>query len=97
MDKELKKELDSISDEEKKIIEERDLLEEEDLALTFAAKKENEELREELKITHSKNKDLQKKVNNFEWFLSNMNRFPYFWARTYKKYIKIFMDNNGIQ
>ena len=74
-----------------------------ELALYFAAKKENEELKlkikelEDLKSMHKKQiADLYIKNRRFEVFISDMGRFPYFWARTYKKHIMAFIEKYGL-
>ena len=74
-----------------------------ELALYFAAKKENEELKtkvkelEDLKFMHEKQiGDEYVKIRRFEVFISDMGRFPYFWASTYKKHIMAFIEKYGL-
>jgi len=93
-------------------------MDDEELAAFFSAKKENEELKEQverLKIDiNNRSIESQQKddyrfvlinklidrdsyIDKLEFFISSINRFPYFWARTYRKYIKLFMEEHDIQ
>jgi len=75
----------------------------EELASSFAAKNENEELRakikelEKLKSMHEKQiGDLYTKNRILEFFISELGRYPFFWARTYKKHIMAFIEKYGL-
>lgn len=113
-------------------------MEEEELASSFAAKKENEELKEnlkllkssaevskinieslvssaiqkddyirvlddkildleKLKIEHEKQVgDLYKKNREMAVFISDLGRFPKFWAKSYQKAIFRFVEKHGL-
>ena len=74
-----------------------------ELASLFAAKKEIEELKEQikqlekLKTMHEKQVgDLYAKNKAMAVFISDLGRWPKFWARTYKKLILQFIKDSGL-
>ena len=78
-------------------------MDDEELALFFAAKQENAELKakvknlENLKSMHEKQiGDCYVKNRRLELFISDIGRFPFFWARTYKKHIMRFIERYGL-
>lgn len=56
-------------------------MDDEELALFFSARKENEELKEQLI-------SLKKRYDRTLFFIKLLNKYPRFWGKTYKKYIK---------
>jgi len=78
-------------------------MDENELASSFAAKNENIELKNKVKaLTDLKNmhekqiSDLYVENRRMKVFISDMGRFPYFWAKTYKKHILAFIKNHGL-
>jgi len=74
-------------------------MDDEELALFFAAKQENAELKtkvkdlENFKSMHEKQiGDCYVKTRRLEVFISDMNRFPFFWAKSYKNHINRFVE-----
>jgi len=78
-------------------------MDDEELALLFSAKNENSELKkrveelEKLKSEHEKQiGDMYVKNRHMSVFISDMGRFPFFWAKSYKKHIMKFIRKHGL-
>ena len=81
-------------------------MEDDELALFFAAKKENEELRETILNDHREIERLRKHIkrlisastylkdqySRMLSFIKQLDTHPMFWGRSYKSYIKRFLD-----
>ena len=78
-------------------------MDENELASSFAAKNENEELKlkirdlENFRTMHEKQiADLYKKNREMAVFISDLGRFPKFWASSYKHMILNFIKKHGL-
>ena len=78
-------------------------MDENELASSFAAKNENIELKNKVKaLTDLKNMhekqiaDLYKKNREMAVFISDLGRFPKFWASSYKHMILNFIKKHGL-
>ena len=63
-------------------------MDDEELALYFAAKKENEELKERLK-------DIKKKYSDILTFVKVLHYHPKFWSKTYKTTIEKWLEEHN--
>jgi len=69
-------------------------MDENELASSFAAKKENEELREKLMSMERKVTYMERRCDKAICFLRSLDQYPMFWAKNYKRSIKQWLSVN---